>query len=312
MCALWKEEWDYDVWKSYYDIRPKWPFLTQMEWFKVKEPSSISLIVPTLIQSHPNFTYLPKRVGEREGERDRTRGGVPSTSPAACFTGAGQTIRRGKAYLTSNLNSISLCRIQAITDPLHPKGALRGGSDEMKDSAGMEVGEKRLWAQQGYFSCSSTDTAQGEPTEKKGTSPQNTNARETRTPWRDSFLVFPFWFPSLREEAFRQRRRVATFIRPPTHLSSRRFWINHFPIITWTERTAAASGIGHRDYVVMRLTGPIKNKWRSCFVIFYRICKWDTALYWVGESSFQLTRQISLCWVELQNSPQWVHIAVYY
>lgn len=84
------------------------------------------------------------------------------------------------------------------------------------------------------------------------------------------------------------------------------------PITTWTERTAAASGIGHRDYVVMRLTGPIKNKWRSCFVLFYRICKWDTALYRVGESSVQLARQIPLCWVQLQNSPQWVHIAVYY
>lgn len=67
-----------------------------------------------------------------------------STSLAACFTGAGQTIRQGNAYLTSNLNSISLCRIQATTDLNHPKGALQGGSDEMKDSAEMEAGEKRL------------------------------------------------------------------------------------------------------------------------------------------------------------------------
>lgn len=79
------------------------------------------------------------------------------------------------------------------------------------------------------------------------------------------------------------------------------------PIYTWTETTAAASGIQHRDYVVMQLTRPIKNKWRSCFILFYRICKWDTVLYWVGESSFQLAREIPLCWVELQNSPQWVH-----
>lgn len=44
-------------------------------------------------------------------------------------------------------------------------------------------------------------------------------------------------------------------------------------IYTWTETTAAASGIQHRDYVVMQLTRPIKNKWRSCFILFYRICK---------------------------------------
>lgn len=45
------------------------------------------------------------------------------------------------------------------------------------------------------------------------------------------------------------------------------------PIYTWTEKTAVASGIQHRDYVVMRLTKPTKNKWRSCFILFYTICK---------------------------------------
>lgn len=237
---------------------------------------------------------------------------MPSTSLAACFTGAGQTIRRGKAYLTSNLNSISLCRIQAITDPLHPKGALRGGSDEMKDSAEMEVGEKRLWAQQGYFSCSSTDTAQGEPTEKKETSPQDPNARETGTPWRGSFLFFSFLIFVAQRRSISAAAQSCDFYPSADSSLQQEILNKSLPIITWTERTAAASGIGHRDYVVMWLTGPIKNKWRSCFVLFYTICKWDTALYRVGESSFQLARQIPLCWVELQNSPQWVHIAVYY
>lgn len=48
------------------------------------------------------------------------------------------------------------------------------------------------------------------------------------------------------------------------------------PIYTWTEMTAAPSGI--RDYVVIWLR-PIKNTWRSCFILFDRICKWETALY---------------------------------
>lgn len=65
--------------------------------------------------------------------------------------GAGHTISQGNAYLTSNLNSISLCRIQATTDPNHPKGAMQGGSEgglQMKDSEEMEAGKKKLRAQQ--------------------------------------------------------------------------------------------------------------------------------------------------------------------
>lgn len=60
--------------------------------------------------------------------------------------GADQTISQGNAYLTSNLNSISLCRIQATTDPNHPKGAMQGGSKgglQMKDSEEMEAGEEK-------------------------------------------------------------------------------------------------------------------------------------------------------------------------
>lgn len=53
----------------------------------------------------------------------------PPERGAHCFTAcplswAGQTIRRSNAYLTSNLNSISLCWIHTTADPNHPKSAL--------------------------------------------------------------------------------------------------------------------------------------------------------------------------------------------
>lgn len=83
-----------------------------MNRFKVNDPISTSLIVHALIQSHPNFTYLPER-------KDHT----------LCLTACplskdGQTIKQSNAYLTSNLNSISLCQIHATTNPNHPKSAL--------------------------------------------------------------------------------------------------------------------------------------------------------------------------------------------
>lgn len=99
-------------WCVKYDLWPKWPLITQMKWFKVNDPTTTSLIVHALIQSHPNFTYLPER---EEHTLNLT---------ARPLSGAEQTIKQSNAYLTSNLNSISVCRIHATTDPNHPKSAL--------------------------------------------------------------------------------------------------------------------------------------------------------------------------------------------
>lgn len=82
-----------------------------MKWLKGSNTTSTSLIVHALIQSHPNFTYLP-----RERRTLCLTAGPPSW--------AGQTIRQSNAYLTSNLNSISLCRIHTTVDPNHPESAL--------------------------------------------------------------------------------------------------------------------------------------------------------------------------------------------
>lgn len=39
----------------------KCPLITCIKWFKVSDTTSRSLTVHALIQSHPNFTYLPER-----------------------------------------------------------------------------------------------------------------------------------------------------------------------------------------------------------------------------------------------------------
>lgn len=74
--------WGARLWRvreQLHELQSKWPLIMQKKWFsKVNEPSSISLIVPTLIQSHPNFTCFPERESERESA---------VTSLAASYTG---------------------------------------------------------------------------------------------------------------------------------------------------------------------------------------------------------------------------------
>lgn len=94
-----------------HDLWPKLSFIMWMKCFKVSKTSSTPLIVHALIQSHPNFTYLPER-------EEHT---LPHCLPPSW---AGQTINQSNAYLTSNLNSISLCRIHTTADPNHPKSEL--------------------------------------------------------------------------------------------------------------------------------------------------------------------------------------------
>lgn len=124
-----------------YDSWPKRPLITQIEWFKVNDPTSTSLIVHALIQSHPNFTYLP----ERE-EHTFCLTACPLSRPE-------QTIKQSNAYLTSNLNSISLCRIHATTDPNHPKSAViwtvRGIRGVLSMQESKRTVRKRKWKKKG-------------------------------------------------------------------------------------------------------------------------------------------------------------------
>lgn len=83
-----------------------------MNWFKVNDPTSTSLIALCFNSVSPQFHISPREIRAHS---------LPLLLDR--FRGAGQTIKRSNAYLTSNLNSITLCRIHATTDPNHPKSA---------------------------------------------------------------------------------------------------------------------------------------------------------------------------------------------
>lgn len=80
-----------------------------MNWFKVNDPTSTSLIALCFNSVSPQFHKSPREIRAHS---------LPLLLDR--FRRAGQTIKRSNAYLTSNLNSITLRRIHATTDPNHP------------------------------------------------------------------------------------------------------------------------------------------------------------------------------------------------